>query len=203
MVPKQPTNQPTDRRAGHNQPTNKLRRVSENDRKLKKRFRFQLSPCEKQSCSLLCHCKAVRNTLTNTQVPQTSKTRPHARNNWGTWRGHNNQLWMSLIVVFVTFASTEISLLPLGRVSEGMAYFLRQTSLSSSSVVSTRFGVQQKNKIGLKGILWSANQTSLESGSTTYMIAYFLCSARTASCLYALFKFQVRPTIRSFGWCGR
>ena len=92
MVPKQPTNQPTDRRAGHNQPTNKLRRVSENDRKLKKRFRFQLSPCEKQSCSLLCHCKAVRNTLTNTQVPQTSKTRPHARNNWGTWRGHNNQL---------------------------------------------------------------------------------------------------------------
>ena len=91
MVPKQPTNQPTDRRAGHNQPTNKLRRVSENNRKLKKRFRFQLSPCEKQSCSLLCHCKAVRNTLTNTQVPQTSKTRPHARNNWGTWRGHNNQ----------------------------------------------------------------------------------------------------------------
>ena len=92
MVPKQPTNQPTDRRAGHNQPTNKLRRVSENNRKLKKRFRFQLSPCEKQSCSLLCHCKAARNTLTDTQVPQTSKTRPHARNNWGTWRGHNNQL---------------------------------------------------------------------------------------------------------------
>ena len=102
MVPKQPTNQPTDRRAGHNQPTNKLRRVSENDRKLKKRFRFQLSPCEKQSCSLLCHCKAARNTLTNTQVPQTSKTRPHARNNWGTWRGHNNQLQESRRVAGTT-----------------------------------------------------------------------------------------------------
>ena len=38
--------------------------------------------------SLTCHCKAVRNTLANTQVSQTSKTRPHARNNWGTWRGH-------------------------------------------------------------------------------------------------------------------
>ena len=44
MVPKQPTNQPTDRRARHNQPTNKLRRVSS---------------CEKQSCSLLSHYKAV------------------------------------------------------------------------------------------------------------------------------------------------
>ena len=37
----------------------------------------------------MCHCEAVRNTLTNIQVSQTSKTCSHARNNWGTWRGHN------------------------------------------------------------------------------------------------------------------
>ena len=40
----------------------------------------------------MCHCEAVRNTLTNIQVSQTSKTCSHARNNWGTWRGHNFQL---------------------------------------------------------------------------------------------------------------
>ena len=54
----------------------------------------------KQSCSLPCHCKAVRNTLANTQVSPTSKTRPHARNNWGTWRGHNNQLTPSTFPPF-------------------------------------------------------------------------------------------------------
>ena len=37
----------------------------------------------------MCHCEAVRNTLTDIQVSQTSKTCSHARNNWGTWRGHN------------------------------------------------------------------------------------------------------------------
>ena len=93
MVPKQPTNQPTDRQTGGTQPTDEQTSAGfGKQQKTQEKVSFQAFTMRKQSCSLPCHCKAVRNTLANTQVSQTSKTRPHARNNWGTWRGHNNQL---------------------------------------------------------------------------------------------------------------
>ena len=93
MVPKQPTNQPTDRQTGGTQPTDEQTSAGfGKQQKTQEKVSFQAFTMRKQSCSLPCHCKAVRNTLANTQVSQTSKTRPHARNNWGTWRGHNNHL---------------------------------------------------------------------------------------------------------------
>ena len=93
MVPKQPTNQPTDRQTGGTQPTDEQTSAGfGKQQKTQEKVSFQAFTMRKQSCSPPCHCKAVRNTLANTQVSQTSKTRPHARNNWGTWRGHNNQL---------------------------------------------------------------------------------------------------------------
>ena len=93
MVPKQPTNQPTNRQTGGTQPTDEQTSAGfGKQQKTQEKVSFQAFTMRKQSCSLPCHCKAVRNTLANTQVSQTSKTRPHARNNWGTWRGHNNQL---------------------------------------------------------------------------------------------------------------
>ena len=96
MVPKQPTNQPTDRQTGGTQPTDEQTSAGfGKQQKTQEKVSFQAFTMRKQSCSLPCHCKAVRNTLANTQVSQTSQTRPHARNNWGTWRGHNNQLkWL-------------------------------------------------------------------------------------------------------------
>ena len=111
MVPKQPTNQPTDRQTGGTQPTDEQTSAGfGKQQKTQEKVSFQAFTMREQSCSLPCHCKAVRNTLRNTQVSQTSKTRPHARNNWGTWRGHNNQLNLlaESIDTFATLASRRL-----------------------------------------------------------------------------------------------
>ena len=90
MVPKHTTNQPTNQQTGGTQPTDEQTSAGfGKQQKTQEKVSFQAFTLRKQSCSLPCHCKAVRNTLTNTQVSQTSKTCSHARNNWGTWRGHN------------------------------------------------------------------------------------------------------------------
>ena len=93
MVPKHTTNQPTNQRTGGTQPTDEQTSAGfGKQQKTQEKVSFQAITLRKQSCSLTCHCEAVRNILTDIQVSQTSKTCSHARNNWGTWRGHNFQL---------------------------------------------------------------------------------------------------------------